>query len=44
MDVWMKRAMETLCPDMIAVNFGAYAGIAQQYIFHYSRNHPEIFN
>jgi N-glycosylase/DNA lyase len=44
MDVWMKRAMETLFPDMIAVNFGAYAGIAQQYIFHYSRNHPEIFN
>jgi 3-methyladenine DNA glycosylase/8-oxoguanine DNA glycosylase len=23
--------------------FGAHAGIAQQYLFHYARNHPEIF-
>lgn len=42
-DVWMKRAMEKLFPDMRAEDFGEYAGIAQQYIFHYSRMHPELF-
>ena len=42
-DVWMKRAMERLFPDMTASDFGEYAGIAQQYIFHYSRMHPELF-
>ena len=42
-DVWMKRAMEKLFPGMIAAEFGEYAGIAQQYIFHYSRMHPEVF-
>lgn len=43
-DVWMKRAMEKLFPDMTANDFGEYAGIAQQYIFHYSRMHPELFD
>jgi N-glycosylase/DNA lyase len=42
-DVWMKRAMEKLFPGMGAEDFGEYAGIAQQYIFHYSRMHPELF-
>lgn len=42
-DVWMKRAMERLFPDMTPDDFGEYAGIAQQYIFHYSRMHPELF-
>ncbi|MCR5652809.1 MAG: DNA-3-methyladenine glycosylase 2 family protein [Ruminococcus sp.] len=42
-DVWMKRALETLFPEMTAADFGDYAGIAQQYIFHYSRMHPELF-
>lgn len=42
-DVWMKRAMEKLFPDMSGKDFGQYAGIAQQYIFHYSRMHPELF-
>ena len=42
-DVWMKRAMEKLFPNMKPEDFGEYAGIAQQYIFHYSRMHPEIF-
>ena len=42
-DVWMKRAMEKLFPGMTAADFGEYAGIAQQYIFHYSRMHPELF-
>ncbi len=43
-DVWMKRAMEKLFPNMCAEDFGEYAGIAQQYIFHYSRMHPELFD
>ena len=43
LDVWMKRAMEKLFPTMSPKDFGEYAGIAQQYIFHYSRMNPEIF-
>lgn len=37
MDVWMKRAMNALFPGKTAEFFGSYAGIAQQYIFHYAR-------
>lgn len=44
LDVWMKRAMATLFPGLDPAAFGRYAGIAQQYIFHYSRMHPELFN
>lgn len=43
LDVWMKRAMESLFDGMDPSVFGAYAGIAQQYIFHYSRMHGELF-
>ena len=43
-DVWMKRAMEKLFPGMMPSDFGDCAGIAQQYIFHYSRMHPELFD
>lgn len=43
MDVWMKRAMSTLFPDTEPSFFGEYAGIAQQYIFHYSRMNPQLF-
>lgn len=43
MDVWMKRAMGTLFPGRKPESFGKYAGIAQQYIFHYSRMNPELF-
>lgn len=43
MDVWMKRAMAALFPDTEISAFGEYAGIAQQYIFHYARMHPELF-
>ncbi len=42
-DVWMKRAMDKLFEGMTGEDFGEYAGIAQQYIFHYSRMHPELF-
>lgn len=43
MDTWMKKAMATLFPDKSPSDFGADAGLAQQYIFHYSRMHPEVF-
>ena len=43
LDVWMKRAMVTLFPELTPEDFGEYGGIAQQYIFHYSRMHPELF-
>lgn len=43
LDVWMKRAMTALFDGMDPSAFGEYAGIAQQYIFHYSRLHPEKF-
>lgn len=52
-DVWMKRVLCGMYgyrgkndKDMRALvddKFGDYAGIAQQYLFHYARNHPEIF-
>ncbi len=43
MDVWMKRAMAELLPGRSPADFGENAGLAQQYIFHYSRMHPELF-
>ena len=43
LDVWMKRAMSVLFPTLTPESFGQYGGIAQQYIFHYSRMHPELF-
>lgn len=42
MDVWMKRAM-TLLPGVDPADLGENAGVAQQYIFHYARMHPELF-
>lgn len=44
MDVWMKRAMAALLPGRVPADFGEDAGLAQQLIFHYSRNHPELFS
>ena len=43
LDVWMKRAMATLLPGRSPQEFGENAGLAQQYLFHYSRLHPELF-
>jgi len=42
MDVWMKRAIAAMFPGHTAADFGEYAGIAQQYIFHYARMNPEM--
>ena len=39
-DVWIKRAMEQLYPDGLPEAFLPYAGIAQQYLFHYCRTCP----
>ncbi len=41
LDVWMKRAMVSLFPGKAPADFGRYAGIAQQVIFHYCRCHPQ---
>lgn len=42
-DVWMKRAMAALFGGMDPSAFGDCAGIAQQYIYHYARMHPALF-
>jgi len=43
LDVWMKRAVEKhYGPDFDPCIFGPYAGIAQQYIFHYMRNTDSV--
>lgn len=44
MDVWMKRAMKDLLPELEPAIFGDSAGLAQQLIFHYSREHRELFS
>ncbi len=39
-DVWMKKALSTVFSELSVKELGSYAGIAQQYIFHYVRlNH-----
>lgn len=41
-DVWMKRAIDTYFDGKLdPLTLGRYAGIAQQYIFHYIRNIEE---
>ncbi len=37
-DVWIKRVMEKYYPNGFPSEFAQYAGIAQQYLFHYIRN------
>jgi N-glycosylase/DNA lyase len=38
-DVWMKRAIDTYFDGKLdPATLGRYAGVAQQYIFHYIRN------
>lgn len=41
-DVWIRRAMDKLYPNTVPEQFGEYAGIAQQYLFHYCRMNPEL--
>ena len=41
-DVWMKRAIDNYFGGKLnPLVFGEYAGVAQQYIFHYARNIEE---
>lgn len=40
-DVWILRAMKELFPKGLPNYMKPYAGIAQQYLFHYIRNSPE---
>ena len=40
-DVWMKKALADSFSGVTAEGLGRYAGIAQQYIFHYTRNISE---
>ena len=41
-DVWMKRAIDTYFDGKLDhKSLGRYAGVAQQYIFHYIRNLSE---
>lgn len=41
-DVWISRAMERLFPQGLPEQAAPWAGIAQQYIFHYIRHEPQI--
>lgn len=36
-DVWIKRALAVLYPDLDEPDFGLYGGLAQQYLFYYAR-------
>lgn len=42
LDIWMKKVMETFFKDKTLDIFGKYAGIAQQYLYHYTRTNPKI--
>lgn len=41
-DVWIKRVMDSVFPDGFPEQVLPIAGVAQQYLFHYVRAHPEI--
>ena len=41
-DVWIGRAMDRFFPDGFPAQVLPIAGVAQQYLFHYVRAHPEI--
>ena len=41
-DVWIKRAMESLFPEGLPDEVKPFAGIVQQYIYHYARTCKEF--
>ncbi len=41
-DVWMKKIMDKFFKGQNPSIFGPYAGVAQQYLYHYIRSHPEV--
>jgi N-glycosylase/DNA lyase len=40
-DVWVKRGMISLLPNGMPPPLLPFAGVAQQYIFHYMRTCPD---
>lgn len=41
-DVWIKRVLETYYPEGFPEYLKSCGGIAQQYLFHYIRNHASV--
>lgn len=41
-DVWIQRVMSTFYPKGLPTEILPYAGLAQQYLFHYARLNPEL--
>lgn len=41
-DIWMQKIMEKLFPGKPSNIFGDFRGLAQQYLYHYVRSHPDI--
>lgn len=41
LDVWIKRVMERFYPKGFPEEFRDFAGVAQQYLFHYIRTRPD---
>lgn len=41
-DVWIKRVTAVYFPDGMPACTKGFEGTAQQYLFHYFRNHPEL--
>jgi len=41
-DVWMKKVMNTYFDGYGPEIFGSYAGVAQQYLFHWARTSGEL--
>ena len=44
LDVWMKKIMNKFFADKSSDFFGKFAGIAQQYLYHFTRQNPDILN
>jgi 3-methyladenine DNA glycosylase/8-oxoguanine DNA glycosylase len=44
MDVWMMRVMQTYYPNGFPAEIEPFAGIAQQYLFHYARHNATLFD
>lgn len=41
-DTWMRKVMDTYFPGQTSQVFGPYAGLAQQYLFHWARTGEEL--
>ena len=40
-DVWVKRALDYFYPEGFPEEYKNWAGLAQQYLFHYTRLSPD---